>query len=114
MKRLALVLLLAIASTLVCRAQSSPTNQVGVVDQARPSVMSDVPPLLARPTNDYPQLIRRTMDYDGAIPQARRSRNPLQLINPFAPANYGSGLNNVVVDPRTGRAEGISIFTARF
>ncbi len=29
----------------------------------------------------------------GVIPRAVRSGNPLQLINPFAPAKYGNGTN---------------------
>jgi hypothetical protein len=29
----------------------------------------------------------------GVIPRAMRSGNPLQLINPFAPAKYGNGTN---------------------
>ncbi len=29
----------------------------------------------------------------GVVPRALRSGNPLQLINPFAPAKYGNGTN---------------------
>jgi hypothetical protein len=50
----------------------------------------------------------------GIIPQALRADNPLQVINPFAPARYGSGWDNVTVDPVTGRGEGVAIFTIRF
>ena len=50
----------------------------------------------------------------GILPQIRRADNPLQLFNPFAPARYGSGYDNVVFDPRTGRGEGIALFTIKF
>ena len=46
--------------------------------------------------------------YSGAAIQAAKS-NPLQLINPFAPARYGNGTANTVTNPFTGRAEGIKI-----
>ena len=34
--------------------------------------------------------------------------NPLQLVNPFAPPEYGSGYDNVVRDPIDGQGTGIS------
>jgi hypothetical protein len=51
---------------------------------------------------------------DGVIPRARRSGNPLQLINPFAPAHYGSGEDVTSIHPRTGQAEGIVLLGIRF
>ena len=32
----------------------------------------------------------------GVVPRALRSGNPLQLINPFAPAKYGNGTNMTI------------------
>ena len=46
--------------------------------------------------------------FRGALIQVIKSGNPLQLINPFAPAEYGSGYDNVVRDPIDGKATGIS------
>jgi len=43
--------------------------------------------------------------------QLTKTDNPLQLINPFAPARYGSGFSNLRIDPATGRAQGISLLT---
>ena len=54
------------------------------------------------------------MKIEGIIPQAFRVKRPLQLINPFAPAEYGNGWENVTVDPETGRANGIKFFGVRF
>jgi hypothetical protein len=50
----------------------------------------------------------------GVVPQAVRSRRPWQMINPFAPPEYGSGFHNVSVDPLTGRAEGIGLIGLGF
>jgi hypothetical protein len=52
--------------------------------------------------------------YSGALVQAIKSRRPLQLINPFAPASYGSGPANTSYDPATGQADGARLFTISF
>ncbi len=51
---------------------------------------------------------------DGVIPKIKRTANPLQLINPLAPAEYGNAFDNVAVNPATGRPEGIHIFAIKF
>ena len=38
---------------------------------------------------------RHGVVYRGTVPQAIKSRNPLQLINPFAPMEYGHGAQNI-------------------
>jgi hypothetical protein len=43
-----------------------------------------------------------------------RVANPLQLINPLAPREYGSGYQNVILDPGTKRQEGVKVFEVRF
>ena len=52
--------------------------------------------------------------YGGAAVTAVKSRNPLQLINPFAPMSYGSGEDNVVRDTVSGRARGVDVASVRF
>lgn len=54
------------------------------------------------------------MHTTGALPMALKARNPLHLINPLAPAEYGNGFDNVTVDLQSGQAEGISIFGIKF
>lgn len=44
-----------------------------------------------RATAPNTQAIAPNPGPDGVIPRAIRSRNPLQMINPFAPAEYGGG-----------------------
>lgn len=47
---------------------------------------------------------------DGSIPEAIRSGQPLQLINPLAPAEFGSGAENVSRAPDDGRPQGFILF----
>lgn len=60
------------------------------------------------------QVITQKRAYSGIAVQVVKTRNPLQLINPFAPAEYGSGEQNLVPgrDEVTGRPTGLAILTA--
>ena len=51
---------------------------------------------------------------DGVIPRAARGGNPLQMLNPKAPAKYGTAQQSVVLDPETGKWKGIKLFTIYF
>jgi hypothetical protein len=46
--------------------------------------------------------------------EAVKTRNPLQMLSPFAPPEYGSPEDNVVRDVITHRAAGLKIFAIRF
>ena len=50
----------------------------------------------------------------GIAVQVVKTRNPLQLINPFAPAEYGSGWDNVVRDTGTGNPVGLKVLAVGF
>jgi hypothetical protein len=51
----------------------------------------------------------------GVIPRAIRGGNPLQMLNPFAPAKYGTAEENVSLDPEVpGKGNGINLFTISF
>ena len=54
------------------------------------------------------------LTYSGAAVQAAHSRHPWQLLNPFAPASYGSGVVNTDYEPGTARATGVRLFTLSF
>lgn len=54
------------------------------------------------------------LDVDGVLPRALRADHPLHLLNPLAPAEYGSGLDNLSIDPVTHRANGIVFLSIRF
>ena len=54
------------------------------------------------------------LKYQGVVPMVWRAPNPLQLINPLAPARYGDGYQNVIVDPATKQQEGVKLIQVRF
>jgi len=51
----------------------------------------------------------------GVIPRAVRGGNPLQMLNPFAPAKYGTAEESVLLDSDVpGKATGIKLFSISF
>lgn len=51
----------------------------------------------------------------GAVQEAVRTRKPLQMINPAAPAQYGSGEQHAAHDPKDpGKPKGIVLFAWSF
>jgi hypothetical protein len=51
----------------------------------------------------------------GVIPRAVRGGNPLQMLNPFAPAKYGTSEENISVDPDVpGKVNGINFVSIPF
>ena len=55
------------------------------------------------------------MAVSGVVPRAIRGGNPLEMLNPFAPAKYGTAEENVSLDPDLpGKANGISFFSVSF
>lgn len=51
----------------------------------------------------------------GVVPRALRGHNPLQLLNPDAPAIYGTAEQNVMSDPDDpGKWKGIKLFSISF
>ena len=52
--------------------------------------------------------------YSGIAVELLKTRNPLQLINPAAPAKYGAPEDNVLRDPISGRVSGWKIFSIGF
>jgi len=54
-------------------------------------------------------------DVSGVIPRAIRGGNPLQMLNPRAPAKYGTAEENVSLDPDVpGKGNGINFFSISF
>ena len=51
----------------------------------------------------------------GVIPRAIQSGNPLQMLNPLAPAKYGTTEENVVLNPDVpGKWDGIKLLRISF
>ena len=52
---------------------------------------------------------------EGVIPRAVRGGNPAQMLNPAAPARYGTSQQNVMLKPDgSGRWNGIRLFVINF
>ncbi len=66
----------------------------------------------ARKPAPPPQIYRENVQ--GVIPRATRGGNPLQMVNPYAPAKYGTAAQSVVLDPDTGKWKGIKLFEFLF
>jgi len=64
---------------------------------------------------DKPNEIKRgKKTYSGIAVQVSKTKNPLQLINPFAPKEYGSGWDNTARDVMTGQVTGLNFFSVRW
>jgi hypothetical protein len=51
----------------------------------------------------------------GVIPHAVRGGNSLQMLNPFAPAKYGTSEENISVDPDVpGKVTGVNLVSIPF
>ena len=49
-------------------------------------------------------------DVSGVIPRALLGGNPLQMLNPKAPAKYGTADQSVAYNPLTGKYDQIKLF----
>ena len=67
----------------------------------------------ARQTRQPAALSERNVS--GVIPRAIRGGNPLQMLNPLAPAKYGTAEESVSLDPDVpGKGNGINFFSISF
>jgi hypothetical protein len=56
-----------------------------------------------------PQVTQRR-NVEGAVPRAVRGGNPLQMLNPLAPPQYGTAAQSVLLEPYTLKWNGIKLF----
>jgi hypothetical protein len=102
------LIILMVAALAACDQASAVTSQPArshstTLVQRRHSVQSHRPAAEARP------------QVTGVIPRAIRSGNPLQMLNPFAPAKYGTAEENTVLDADVlGGGDGIKLFSVSF
>jgi hypothetical protein len=57
---------------------------------------------------------RSNVTYSGIIPEAVKSDNTLQLINPLAPPEYGFGEQNLSLDITPRHAPGLKLISVNF
>ncbi len=60
------------------------------------------------------EIIGSKVSYSGIAVQLVKTDNPVQLINPAAPARYGSPEDNTLRDPIEGKVIGLKIFSIKF
>jgi len=97
MKKLAILVLVALAASAGAQSLQAPVSKKQQQKKVAPP-----PPVTKR-------------EVDGVIPRAfQPGGNPLQMINPAAPAKYGTAAEHVVIDPQTGKWKGIKLFTFNF
>jgi hypothetical protein len=65
------------------------------------------------PLEPPPPLPEPGVRLGGLVGDALAMDQPLQLLNPLAPASYGDGTRNLSVHPTTGRAQGVTLFSFR-
>lgn len=107
----AAMLILLLGSWQLASAQQAVQVEPRFQAQTKPS--REKPLLFTEPgpglkPNEYK---RGKKTYKGIAVHAARSKNPLQLINPFAPKEYGSGWDNVSRDVTTGQITGLNFFS---
>ena len=98
MKKLLIFSILAITAAVANAAPQTYTAPIQRKKHARPE---PPPPITGR-------------DVQGVIPRAVRGGNPLQMLNPKAPARYGTAEQSVVFEPYTGKWKGIKLFEILF
>jgi hypothetical protein len=60
------------------------------------------------------EVFKGNVTLSGIGVELAKTRHPLQLLNPFAPSDYGSSEDNVVRDPINGRSSGLKFFAIKF
>jgi hypothetical protein len=99
MKTLMIAILAALVTTVSAQEFRAPIGR-----QKPVRAMATPPPVSERPT------------VEGALPKAfGPGRNPLQMLNPCAPARYGIWVENTSFDPNyPGKWKGIKLFEIVF
>jgi hypothetical protein len=108
------ILLLGLAA-ITAQAQSTTNTPTGP-DRDFESVAARLslrnPPVIreAKPN----EMIGARISCDGIFVEAAKHHDLFQLLNPFAPAEYGSAADNLVLDPILGRPSGLKFFRLKF
>jgi hypothetical protein len=69
---------------------------------------------LYQPAAKPNEIKSKNVTYSGIAVQVVKTDRPLHLINPAAPAQYGSAEDNVARDPITGKVSGLKLFAISF
>jgi hypothetical protein len=113
MKRLIQIAAVLVAALTTSSAQTA-TNSV--VASPPPVTITTKQALRVAPPRApaYNRIVRGNRVYRGVGVQLIKADNPLQLINPFAPAEYGNGFDNMVLTPGGTRSQGLALLSIDF
>jgi hypothetical protein len=92
--KLTISILIALAATAAAQTYTAPATKKNV---KKPTP----PPISQREGN-------------GAVQRGARGGNVLQMVNPKAPAKYGTSADSVILDADTGKWRGIKLFEFNF
>jgi hypothetical protein len=104
-------LLLATFATCAATAQTARTD--GSVESQPSARFEKLNSLSLTGVKAY-EVVKGNVTYSGIAVETFKADNPLQLINPLAPAKYGSPEDNVLRDSVPGRASAWKLFSIRF
>ena len=108
MKRLSILLF---ASTVLV-ANAEPTRTAESLEAQTARRAKETPPIV---TEKIPNEIKAVkLTYSGIAVEIVKVDNPLQLINPAAPAEYGWAEQNIVWKPDGSKISGLKIFSMEF
>lgn len=84
--------------------------------KAKPAAaQKKVPVLQPPPAKKAPsEIMERKVFYSGFLVEVAKGNKPLQVVNWRSPVNPKRDLENLVVEPRTGRALGFRLFSLDF
>jgi hypothetical protein len=109
-----LVLLSLFGAVLGANAQSTNDVSLGKETPKAPA------PVMGTLTNFVFRLgtpnesVKGKLVLNGSVVEIAKTRQPLQLLNPFAPPQYGSPEDHIVRDPINGRVTGLKLFSLSF
>jgi hypothetical protein len=109
MKRISILVCVLAAFTAAARpagSEDSLESQLNVQPGKATSPLSNEPKLN--------EIVKGNVTYSGIAVQVIKTDNLLQLVNPLAPPKYGSGEENVMRDPATGRGAAWKLFSIQF
>ena len=108
MKRL--FLLLPVLTALASNAQPANGGDSNQAEASRDLKEKPTPAKVEKPN----EITVGNVTMSGIVAQTVKADNPLQLINPAAPEEYGSGELNVVREPLTGKVSGLKFLSFTF
>ena len=110
-----LTLAVSLFAAVALHAQTVPPDDA-MQSQITRSLMRQPPDqtLLTLRTEKANEIRKNGLSYSGILVELTKTDQPFQLINPAAPADYGSAEDNTARDPITHRVSGLKLFSIQF